>query len=234
MINIGGNIADMDVGNTSIGSAYVGNQLVWKKGGVVDYDIVEVHPKLIRNTYINQNTGNQQGYNKWSSCDYIDVEGFNYIQVPYPFSQSNYMYGAYYDKDKRRVSNTSSLVIPSNAKYVRLSTTTASFTNVWLFKRQLTTTDIYRANSYVETNGSIRAYNGWNTLNTDSEYNYFYCWIYEQSYRCQASYNADDSVYQSGTGFLQKPEGGKVLLSNNSSSITYYAGYNYRYLDMNT
>ncbi len=31
MINIGGNIAEMSVGNISIGSAYVGNQLVWEK-----------------------------------------------------------------------------------------------------------------------------------------------------------------------------------------------------------
>ena len=234
MINIHFIISEISVGNISIGSAYVGNQLVWKKGESVDYDIVEVHPKLIANTYINQNTGAQQNYNGWSSCDYIDVEGFKYIQVPYPFSKSNYKYGAYYDKDKKRISNTASLTIPSNAKYVRLSTDTASFTNVWLFKRQFTTTDIYRANSYIETNGSIKAYNRWNILNTDSEYNYFYCWIYEQSYRYQASYNADGSVYQSGKGFLEKPEGGKVLLSDNHTSITYYAGYNYMYLDMNT
>ncbi len=234
MINIQDNIAEISVGNISIGSAYVGNQLVWEKKESVDYDIIEIHPKLIANTYINQNNGVQQNYGGWSSSDYIDVEGFKYIQVPYPFPQNYYKYGAYYDKDKKRISNTSSLVIPSNAKYVRLSTDTASFTNVWLFERQLTTTDIYRANSYIETNGSIRAYNGWNTLNTESVYNYFYCWIYAQSYRYQASYNADGSVYQSGTGFLQKPEDGKVLLSNNSSSITYYAGYNYMYLDMNT
>lgn len=234
MINIQDNIAEISVGNISIGSAYVGNQLVWEKKESVDYDIIEIHPKLIANTYINQNTGNQQGYSNWSSCDYIDVEGFNYIQVPYPFRSSNYIYGAYYDKDKKRISNTASLTVPSNAKYVRLSTTTADFTNVWLFKRQLTTTDIYRANSYIDTNGSIKVYNNWKIFNTESEYNYFYCWIYSQSYRYQASYNADGSVYQSEKGFLQKPEGGKVLLSNNSSSITYYAGYNYMYLNMNT
>ena len=196
-------------------------------------DIIEVHPKLIANTYINENSGAQQNYGGWSSSDYIDVEGFKYIQVPYPFSKSNYKYGAYYDKDKRRISNTSSFVIPSNAKYVRLSTVTSTFTNVWLFKRQLTTTDIYRANSYIETDGSIRAYNGWNIFNTESVYNYFYCWIYSQSYRYQASYNADDTVYQSGKGFLERPEGGKVLLSDSNTSITYYAGYNYEYKNMN-
>ena len=31
MINIQDNIAEMSVGNISIGSAYVGNQLVWQK-----------------------------------------------------------------------------------------------------------------------------------------------------------------------------------------------------------
>ena len=196
-------------------------------------DIIEVHPKLIANTYINENSGAQQNYRGWSSSDYIDVEGFKYIQVPYPFPQSDYKYGAYYDKDKRRISNTSSFVIPSNAKYVRLSTKTSTFTNIWLFKRQLTTTDIYRANSYIETDGSIRAYNGWNIFNTESVYNYFYCWIYAQSYRYQASYNADGSVYQSGKGFLERPEGGKVLLSDSNTSITYYAGYNYEYKNMN-
>lgn len=196
-------------------------------------DMMEIHPKLIANTYINQNTGVQQKYNGWSSCDYIDVEGFNYIQVPYPFPQTNYLYGAYYDKDKKRISNTASFTIPSNAKYVRLSTTTASFTNVWLFKRQFTTSNTYQTNHYIETDGSIRAYNGWNIFNTESVYNYFYCWIYAQSYRYQASYNADGSVYQSGKEFLEKPNDGKVLLSDSHTSITYYAGYNYEYKNMN-
>ena len=212
---------------------YVSPNGVEFNGGNEIIDIMEIHPKLIANTYIDQNTGNQQGYNGWSSSDYIDVEGFNYIQMPYPFRDSDYKYGAYYDKDKKRISNTASLTIPSNAKYVRLSSTTSNFTNVWLFKKQLITTDIYRANSYVETNGIIKSYNGWNILNTDSEYNYFYCWIYAQNYRYQAAYNADGSVYQSGSGFLQKPEGGKVLLSDGNTSITYYAGYNYMYKDMN-
>lgn len=196
-------------------------------------DVCEVHPKLIANTYINENTGAQQNYGGWSSSDYIDVEGFNYIQVPYPFSKSNYKYGAYYDKDKKRISNTASLTIPSNAKYVRLSTTTGGFTNVWLFKRQFTQSKAYQTNHYIETDGSIRAYNGWNIFNTESVYNYFYCWIYEQSYRYQASYNADGSVYQSGNRFLEKPKYGKVLLSDNHTSITYYAGYNYEYKNMN-
>lgn len=212
---------------------YVSPNGVEFSGGNEIIDIMEIHPKLIANTYIDQNTGNQQGYNGWSSSDYIDVEGFNYIQMPYPFRDSDYKYGAYYDKDKKRISNTASLTIPSNAKYVRLSSTPSNFTNVWLFKKQLITTDIYRANSYVETNGIIKSYNGWNILNTDSEYNYFYCWIYAQNYRYQAAYNADGSVYQSGSGFLQKPEGGKVLLSDGNTSITYYAGYNYMYKDMN-
>lgn len=196
-------------------------------------DIIEVHPKLIANTFINENTGAQQNYGGWSSSDYIDVEGFKYIQVPYPFSKMNYKYGAYYDKDKKRISNTASLTIPSNAKYVRLSSTTGGFTNVWLFKRQFTTSKAYQTNYYIETDGSIRAYNGWNIFNTESVYNYFYCWIYEQSNRYQASYNADGSVYQSGKGFLEKPKDGKVLLSDNHTSITYYAGYNYEYKNMN-
>lgn len=39
MINIGGNIAEMVVGNISMGSAYVGSQLVWERGGpVLPYD----------------------------------------------------------------------------------------------------------------------------------------------------------------------------------------------------
>ena len=37
MINIQDNIAEISVGNISIGSAYVGNQLVWQKGEIV-YD----------------------------------------------------------------------------------------------------------------------------------------------------------------------------------------------------
>lgn len=196
-------------------------------------DIIEVHPKLIANTYINENSGAQQNYGGWSSSDYIDVEGFKYIQVPYPFGKMNYKYGAYYDKDKNRISNTASLTIPSNAKYVRLSTTTGGFTNVWLFKRQFTQSKAYQTNHYIETDGSIVAFNGWNIFNTESVYKYFYCWIYSQSYRYQASYNTDGSVYQSGKGFLERPEGGKVLLSDKNTSITYYAGYNYEYKNMN-
>lgn len=94
---------------------------------------------LIANKYIKNDTGVETTYNGWSATDYLDVSGITEIYVSgdmLQVSATNRKYNAWYDSSKATISTfniTSKLTVPSSAKYLRLSCTTADITGTKLF-----------------------------------------------------------------------------------------------------
>lgn len=108
-------------------------------GGGGDYKSVWDGVITYSNTYIDQNTGNELSAANWSSTDYLDVSG-NAGLLYRAGNISTSGYGAFYDTNKvyvgacGRAGTDGSILIPSNAKYVRLSQDNSNFYGLVIIK----------------------------------------------------------------------------------------------------
>ena len=98
MINIGGNIGEMYVGNISIGSAYVGSQLVWQKEQD-DYDPYDMSEFVSGRLYTSPAGSIRAGASYTTSGFYPIVAGHSYEAYAKGGSR-NYTYGYTYNADK--------------------------------------------------------------------------------------------------------------------------------------
>lgn len=96
------------------------------------YDIAE----LVLNTWIPDNNGHESSYNGWSSTGYIPIHNHTSLSCLVGNSSGNYeelsgVYGAFYDETKTYISGfrtkLSSVTIPANAVYLRISQETRKF-----------------------------------------------------------------------------------------------------------
>lgn len=93
-------------------------------GGGGNYQSLDLD--LVSDTYINS-SGVEQSYNGWSSSDYVSMDGLSEIYV----CGITGGYNAWYDSSKvfisvANISSGKALAVPSNAKYLRISDTTAN------------------------------------------------------------------------------------------------------------
>lgn len=102
----------------------------YSTGGGGDYQSLELD--LIADTYINS-SGVEQPYNGWSSSDYVSVDGQTEIYV----CGISGGYNAWYDSSKvvistANISSGKALAVPANAKYLRISDTTANMSTTMI------------------------------------------------------------------------------------------------------
>lgn len=100
-------------------------------GGGGDYQSLDFD--LVADTYINS-SGVEQPYNGWSSSDYISVDGLTEIYV----CGISGGYNAWYDSSQifisvANISSGKALAVPTNAKYLRISDTTANMSTTKIF-----------------------------------------------------------------------------------------------------
>lgn len=102
-------------------------------GGGGNYTDSRFDGNLIDNTYIAAG-GVEAPYAGWSSTDFIDVSGLEEIYLN--GSNLNQNYNAWYDSGKNFISMfgmSYKLTIPANAKYMRLSNSTAIMQTIKVF-----------------------------------------------------------------------------------------------------
>ena len=102
------------------------------------YDKYEIdNTALISNTYIDENNGTEVSANGWSATDFLTVRGNSLVFLGGILGYGTNIYNAFYDENKNYVSRLTlprtadsgtPIVIPSNAKYMRISCQTTLFT----------------------------------------------------------------------------------------------------------
>ena len=96
---------------------------------------------LINNTYINENNGTEVSATGWSATDFLTVRGNSLVFIGNILNYGTNIYNAFYDENKDYVSRLTlpriadsgtPIVIPSTAKYMRISCQTTLFiTNIY-------------------------------------------------------------------------------------------------------
>ncbi len=98
----------------------------WESG--VKYDWSD---KLIPNVYILTTNGKESAYSSWSATDFLPCHGVRYLQRGAFMS----IYNAFYDENKSFIrsfglgGDNSTVDVPANAYYFRLSDTTSKMNN---------------------------------------------------------------------------------------------------------
>ena len=93
----------------------------------------EYYYNWLNGGYIDNTNGNLVSHNNWQYTDYIELDEVNQLEVSTTLAGS-YSYNAFYDINKTFISNfsvnSSTIDIPSNAKFMRLSVNKGSTTIV--------------------------------------------------------------------------------------------------------
>ena len=126
----------LTVSNAAADAKVVGDKL-----NMIDANIYNIQINKTSGSYINQNTGDLVTYSGWDASDFIDVSLCENVVYYTPVSS---VYNAFYDSSKTYISGFTmtagflrnsprTVKVPSGAKYVRISNTTSSFSDTFIY-----------------------------------------------------------------------------------------------------